>query len=204
MTLSERIYRFLLKAYPKRYLERYEEPMAQLFRDQLQAAIGARARLLLWLRTLVDLLVTVPAHFKDYLYGRRRWFSEPAMRTVFFARHTATRLGHPEITAEDLLVGLIRENREIRGLLRQEALEEIRRTVDDLVAKPEGRAALPHLPLSNAAKEILALANLEAERSRAKKIMARHLAAGILIQGRTPAADLLRQNGISLDRLRTR
>ena len=41
MRFSERIYLILLKAYPTRYLRRYEEPMAQLFSDQLQRANGA-------------------------------------------------------------------------------------------------------------------------------------------------------------------
>ena len=202
MTRSERIYRFLLKAYPKRYLERYGEPMAQLFSDQLQAVSGIRGLVLLWLRTLVDLVRTVPARYFDRLGGRSRWMrSEAAMRTVFYARYTGAGLGHAEITAEDVLAGLLRENREIRSLLRREALEEIRRAVD-LAGKPGGKAAMPHLPLSNAAKEILSFADIEAERAGAKKIMARHLAAGILIQGQTLAADLLRRNGIDLDRLR--
>ena len=199
MTRSERIYRFLLKAYPKRYLERYEEPMAQLFSDQLHTTVGgARSLVLLWLRTLVDLLTTIPARYFD----RPQGLSQPAMRAVFFARYTAAGLGHADITAEDILAGLLREDRDVRGLFSPEALDEIRHAVG-FGAKPERRAAsLLQMPFSDTVKKILSLAILEAERDGAKKIMGRHLAAGILSQGQTSAADLLRRNGISLDRLR--
>ena len=61
MRLSERIYQILLKAYPARYLRRYREPMVQLFSDQLRRASGAGSFVSLWLRTLADLLRTVPA-----------------------------------------------------------------------------------------------------------------------------------------------
>ena len=61
MRFSERIYLILLKAYPTRYLRRYEEPMAQLFSDQLRHASGAGPLVHLWLRTLADLLRTMPA-----------------------------------------------------------------------------------------------------------------------------------------------
>jgi hypothetical protein len=51
-------------------------------------------------------------------------------------------------------------------------------------------------------KQILSLAVVEADRAGAKSIMTRHVAAAILTQGQTLAADLLCQHGINLDRLR--
>jgi hypothetical protein len=201
MTRSERIYRSLLKAYPKRYLERYEEPMAQLFSDQLRDVLGAGPLVLLWLRTLVDLLRTIPARHFDRLRGRGRYVPTAA-RTLFFARYTAIGLGHGDITAEDIQAGLLREAPEIAALFSSEALVEIRQEIG--FARTPIRKTVPlHLPLSDAAKQVLAEATHEADRAGAEKITALHLAAGILIQGHTFAADLLRRNGISLDRLRT-
>ncbi len=58
---SERLYRILLKAYPGGYRRKYEEAMAQCFRDQLRAAntIGKWVRL--WLRTMADFALSLPA-----------------------------------------------------------------------------------------------------------------------------------------------
>jgi hypothetical protein len=58
---SERLYQFLLKAYPSGYRRTYEEAMAQCFRDQLRAAntIGKWVRL--WLRTMADFALSLPA-----------------------------------------------------------------------------------------------------------------------------------------------
>lgn len=57
---SERLYQFLLKAYPSGYRLKYEEAMAQCFRDQLRAAntIGKWVRL--WLRTMADFALSLP------------------------------------------------------------------------------------------------------------------------------------------------
>lgn len=58
---SERLYRILIKAYPSGYRRKYEEAMAQCFRDQLRAAntIGKWVRL--WLRTMADFALSLPA-----------------------------------------------------------------------------------------------------------------------------------------------
>ncbi len=57
--------------------------------------------------------------------------------------------------------------------------------------------------MSSVSKDILALASKEAERASVEGITPRHLLAGIVRQGQTTAADLLRQNGIDLERLRS-
>ena len=58
-SLSERLYRGLLRAYPRQFREGYAEPMAQLFRDtcrDTQRGRGTLGLLGLWLPTLGDLL----------------------------------------------------------------------------------------------------------------------------------------------------
>jgi hypothetical protein len=52
---SERLYRILLRAYPARYRQEYEEDMTQCFRDQLRAANTVGKILGLWARTISDL-----------------------------------------------------------------------------------------------------------------------------------------------------
>ncbi len=58
MTGPERVYRFLLRAYPADFRRSYAEPMAQLFADQLRDTRGAAApagTLRLWINTVLDI-----------------------------------------------------------------------------------------------------------------------------------------------------
>ncbi len=56
MTPSVRLYRTLLRLYPRGIRERFGEDMTLLFADQLRDAAGSpRLVVQLWLRTLVDL-----------------------------------------------------------------------------------------------------------------------------------------------------
>ncbi len=61
VVVSEKVYRKLLRVYPKPHRREFGEPMAQLFRDQCRDAwkMGRYGGLLmLWLRTLPDLGIT--------------------------------------------------------------------------------------------------------------------------------------------------
>ena len=61
LTVSIRLYRRLLAAYPKKFREHYETPMVQVFRDSLRDAYRLRRMpgvVELWLHTGADLLVT--------------------------------------------------------------------------------------------------------------------------------------------------
>ena len=61
------LYRALLVLYPRSFREDYAEPMAQLFGDRLRD-VGARA----WLRTLPDLVRTVPTERIEATMARLR------------------------------------------------------------------------------------------------------------------------------------
>src|SRR5215510_879220 len=61
LSVSVRIYRALLVAYPKKFREYYETQMVQVFRDSLRDAYhqnGISGLIDLWLHTFADLLVT--------------------------------------------------------------------------------------------------------------------------------------------------
>jgi hypothetical protein len=60
MTMGERIYRVLLKAYPSAFLREYGGPMEQLFRDQLKDAVVRKRVTQFWARIIVDLVKTAP------------------------------------------------------------------------------------------------------------------------------------------------
>ena len=199
MRLSQRIYRILLKAYPRRYRERYEEPMAQLFADQLRDAKTLARFVRLWLRTAVDLVRTVPRrYFEPEHAGIFSRYNRQARLCIFFARYAAEGFGHPEVTPEDLLLGVVREDRSLRRCLGSEAVQDLRRA---LGSHPPKTRILHHTPVSEDCKRILAAAQQERNTTGEKQILPRHLIAAIVKDNRTAAAQLLLQHGIDLDRL---
>ena len=59
--LGSRLYALLLHLYPRAFRREYGESMLQLFDDQRRAARGAGGNAMLWLKTLRDLVLSVPA-----------------------------------------------------------------------------------------------------------------------------------------------
>jgi hypothetical protein len=137
MRFSQRIYRLLLRAYPESYRRHYEEPMAQLFADQLRVADTWSKLAALWLRTLADLLRTLPARHADtpaswYGLGRVASFahvlwSQASRHAIFFAREEASSFGRREITPEHMVLGILREAQAMPelGPVRDEIVREI-------------------------------------------------------------------------------
>jgi hypothetical protein len=66
VNISERVYRILLRSYPRPFLNDYQEPLHQAFRDQLADAHTQTRRVLLWAGTVVDVIRSAPAvHLND-------------------------------------------------------------------------------------------------------------------------------------------
>jgi ClpA/ClpB-like protein len=205
----------LLKAYPKRYRQRYEEPMAQLFADQLQAADSTGKLARLWLRTAADMVRTLPSrHVESQPHlalgignvsgFRNIAWNTSAKRSVFFACYEARSFGRGAITVEDLLLGILREDKVVQELAGGAAVVEgMRRTIEERGPAPR-QEQMEHrdLPLDAACKSALVLAKEEAPRSGAEHAGPRHLLAGILQQEQTLAAQLLQRYGLTLERLR--
>ena len=57
--MSEKIFHWLLRLYPRRFRGEYGDAMRQLFRDRLAAETGVLGRLRLWMDLLRDLAVSV-------------------------------------------------------------------------------------------------------------------------------------------------
>lgn len=132
-------------------------------------------------------------------------FSERARRVVFYARLEVTMHGGAEITARDVLAGIVREAPLIveRALGSSEALERLQSA---LAAEEIGGEERPEssadVPLSMGAKRMLARAADEADRAGASGIQSVHLLAGCLSLEQDPAADALRAEGLQLGALR--
>jgi len=65
-SIGARFYGLLLYLYPTSFRREYGESMQQLFDDQRRAANGTGGHAMLWLKTLRDLLLSVPAAHSDH------------------------------------------------------------------------------------------------------------------------------------------
>src|SRR5512133_1847631 len=91
-------------------------------------------------------------------------FTEKARRTIFFARYEAAQVRSPIIDTEHLLLGLIREEKNIFvSFLNVGAAEEIQREIHALPPNPQPSETSVDLPLSDECKRVLAYASEEAE-----------------------------------------
>jgi hypothetical protein len=134
---------------------------------------------------------------RDSMFER---YTERARRVIFFARYEASQVGSPVIGDEHLLTGLMRED---KGLLRQyiggePSAEAIRAAITAATLIREPTSTSVDLPLSPAAKRILAYAAEEAERLAHQHIGTEHLLLGILRQESCLSARLLRERGLTI------
>ncbi len=131
-------------------------------------------------------------------------YTEKARRTIFFARYEASQFGSPYIETEHLLLGLFREDKELAGqfLGSHAKLEAMRRSIDQRARKGDKIATSVDLPLSHESKRVLAYGAEESERMNDKHIGTPHLLLGLLREEQSFAAQLLREQGLSLEPVR--
>jgi ATP-dependent Clp protease ATP-binding subunit ClpC len=143
-------------------------------------------------------------------------YTERARRAIFFARYEASQRGTEEIDTPCLLLGIIRENKdlmarllpsgsgELAGLLPASSEELARLTADVAALCPESVCKIAthvDMPLSQTAKHALAYAAEESERLDHKIIDGRHLLVGLLRAGGAETA-CLKAHGIELETVR--
>ena len=109
-------------------------------------------------------------------------YTERARRVIFFARYEASQFGSTTIETEHLLLGLIREDKNLtnRFLRNHSSIESIRKEIEGRTTIREKVSTSIDLPLSNECKRILAYAAEEAERLNHRHIGTEHLLLGIL------------------------
>jgi ATP-dependent Clp protease ATP-binding subunit ClpA len=141
-------------------------------------------------------------------------YTEKARRVIFFARYEASHYGSPYIETEHLLLGFLREDHAvarrvlasgstIRKFISSEAsIESIRRKISDRGMLGQKFPTSVDLPLSNESKRVLAYAAEEAERLAHRHIGTEHLLLGLLREKKSFAAQLLNEEGITLEQAR--
>ena len=87
-------------------------------------------------------------------------YTERARRVIFFSRYEASQFGSTAIETEHLLLGLIREDKNLtnRFLRDSSSIENIRKEVEGRTAIREKVSTSIDLPLSNECKRILVYA----------------------------------------------
>jgi ATP-dependent Clp protease ATP-binding subunit ClpC len=131
-------------------------------------------------------------------------YTERARRVIFWARYIANQRGSPEIEAEHLLLGLLREDMSLahRFLGSPWALEAAWRKVEQSKPVREKPPAAEDLPLSSAGKRVLGFAADEADQLSNKRIGTGHLLLGLLREEKCFAAEILDDRGVRLESTR--
>lgn len=131
-------------------------------------------------------------------------YTERARRVVFFSRYEASQFGSTSIEASHLLLGLIREDKNLtnRFLRDSSSIENIRREIESTIEVRGKISTSIDLPLSAECKRILAYANEEAERLNHRHIGTEHVLLGILREESCVASRILLERGLRLDAIR--
>jgi len=169
--------------------------MQQLFRDRLREVSGFTDLALLWVRTLADWAVSVPARYWEAFTPNPHigLLTDPALRRcIFFARSEASSFSRREITVEHLLLGVLREE---PSLVPNAAIADLVRAIE--AAEPAARRVPPteDLPLNIEAKQVIAFAAEAARADGRTQVTPADLAVGILRVPGTLSARLLRAAG---------
>jgi ATP-dependent Clp protease ATP-binding subunit ClpA len=130
-------------------------------------------------------------------------YTEKARRAIFFSRYEASEYGSHEIDTEHLLLGLMRENKNLYRWLPQSSPEQIRRRIDECTIKQPRLLVSVDLPLSSSAKQVLKHAADEADLLSHKHIGTEHLFLGLLDEPTFLAAQLLMQGGAEAANIRS-
>ena len=132
-------------------------------------------------------------------------YTETARRVIFFARYEASQLGEALIEPHHLLLGVMREDKQMVTRLCKSKLPPTDYLRDRIKAKIGSDEKLPtsvDLPLSTPAKRALAYAAEESERLSQRHIGTEHLLLGLLREGTTITAKILNEYGVNLDDIR--
>jgi ATP-dependent Clp protease ATP-binding subunit ClpC len=126
-------------------------------------------------------------------------YTEKARRVIFFARYEASQFGSPYIETEHLLLGLIREDKNLTSRFLPKAnatIQDIRREIEGRTLVRDKVSTSVDLPFSEESKRVLNSAADESERLSHKHIGTEHLLLGLLRQEKSVAAEILRLHGI--------
>jgi ATP-dependent Clp protease ATP-binding subunit ClpC len=132
-------------------------------------------------------------------------YTEKARRVIFFSRYEASQFGASQIEAEHILLGLLREDKNLnaRFFHRSHAnVELIRKEIENRTVMSDRISLQIDLPLSGGAKRALSFAAEESELLGNRHIGTEHLLLGLLREENSIAAEVLYARGLRLSDVR--
>ncbi len=126
-------------------------------------------------------------------------YTEKARRVIFFARYEASQFGSSYIETEHLLLGLIREDKNLTSRFLPKAnssIQDIRKEIEGRTLIRDKVSTSVDLPFSEECKRVLNVAAEESERLSNRFIGTEHLLLGLLMQEKSVAAEILREHGL--------
>ncbi|MEJ7860774.1 MAG: ATP-dependent Clp protease ATP-binding subunit [Pyrinomonadaceae bacterium] len=133
-------------------------------------------------------------------------YTKKARQVVFFARYEALQYGSKVIAPEHILLGLMREDKNIFvrffSFRNNLTTEIVRREVEDRIVLRERISQSAELNLAPEAKRILAFASDESAQLNNRHIGPEHLLLGLLRETRSIAAEILAQYGLQIQSVR--
>jgi len=131
-------------------------------------------------------------------------FTDRARRSVVFAQEEARLLNHNYIGTEHILLGLLRGEEGVAATALKTlgvSLEATRLRVEEIIG--EGREMPPgHIPFTPRAKKVLELSLREALQLGHNYIGTEHILLGLIREDEGVAAQVLKELGADLDRVR--
>ena len=129
-------------------------------------------------------------------------YTESARRVIFFARYEASGFGSTTIEAEHLLLGLMREDKDLFNVRLRNSVESIRAEIEGRTPRQTKTSTSTDLPLSNQCKRILGYAGEEASQLNHRNIGTEHLLLAILREEKCVAAEILFSRGLRFEAIR--
>src|SRR5215470_2240109 len=110
-------------------------------------------------------------------------YTEKARRVIFFSRYEASQFGASQIEAEHILLGLIREDKQLTARFFNRAhndAELVRKEIEGRAVVRDRISSQIDLPLSAEAKRVLAFAADESDKLGNRHIGTEHILLGLL------------------------
>jgi len=132
--------------------------------------------------------------------------TEPARRSIFFARYEATHYASVFIEAEHLLLGILREDKPLTYFLQRRgaSVDAIRQKLEERISAPGRKksADTTEVHLSAECHRVLRNAAAEADRLHDPSIGTAHLLLALLAEQDSGAGAILRESGVKASHLR--
>ncbi len=131
-------------------------------------------------------------------------FTERARKVVYLAQQEAARLGHNVVGTEHLLLGLLSEGEGVAAKALESLdirLDKIRDEVEKIIGSGETNP-FGEIPFTPRAKRVLELAVDEGRQLGHNYVGTEHILLGLIREGEGVAAQVLKNLGADLDRVR--